>query len=194
MIIRDLLISPKRFTDLHRGLPGIPTNVLTVRLKELEQASVLRRRILPRPDGSIVYELTEYGMELEEIVDRLGRWGVKSMHEPREGEIITVDSLLTALRSTFCRDAARRLKASFELRFGEIVIHAVVNEGSLTVGKGNLPSPDLIIETGPALKALMAGEITPGEAVKNGSVRLIGDSKLLTRFVDIFHVDTLTRT
>ena len=73
LIIRDLLVQPKRFTDLRRGLPGIPTNILTARLKELEAAGIVERRLLPRPDGSVVYELTAYGAELEEVVDALGR-------------------------------------------------------------------------------------------------------------------------
>ena len=194
LIIRDLLVSPKRFTDLHRGLPGIPTNILTARLKELEQAGVVQRKVLPRPEGSIVYELTDYGLELEDIVDRLGRWGAKAMREPRAGETVTVDSLQTALRSTFCPQSAAGVHAGFELRFGEIIIHALVDDGSVKVGKGSLPAPDLIIETGPALKALMAGEITPAAAIENGSVHLTGNPKLLTRFVDIFHVDSLINT
>src|SRR5450755_253989 len=77
LIVRDLLVGPKRFTDLHRGLSGIPTNVLTDRLKELEQVGIVRRRLLPRPAGSIVYELTEYGQELEDVVLRFGLWGAK---------------------------------------------------------------------------------------------------------------------
>src|ERR1700737_2507239 len=77
LVIRDLLVGPRRFTDLHRGLPGIPTHILTARLKELEEAGVVRRRVLPRPANSIVYELTEYGHELEEALQALGRWGAK---------------------------------------------------------------------------------------------------------------------
>ena len=68
LIVRDLLVSPKRYTDLRAGLPRIPTNILSDRLKELERCGVVRRRILPRPEGSIVYELTEYVSELEQVV------------------------------------------------------------------------------------------------------------------------------
>src|SRR3981081_3351856 len=70
LVVRDLLVSPKRFTDLRRALPRIPTNVLSDRLRELEDAGVVHRRVLPRPAGSIVYELTEYGEQLEDIVLR----------------------------------------------------------------------------------------------------------------------------
>src|SRR4030088_766323 len=79
LIVRDLLIGPKRFTDLLRGLPGIPSNVLTARLKELEDAGVVRRRVLARPARAVVYELTEYGLELDAAVVELGRWGAKNL-------------------------------------------------------------------------------------------------------------------
>src|SRR5581483_3020027 len=92
LVLRDLFVGPKRFTDLHRGLPGIPTNILSARLKELEAAGVVQRRLLPRPNGAVVYELTEYGKELEGVVIGLGRWGAKSLDTPREGETVTVDS------------------------------------------------------------------------------------------------------
>src|SRR5258708_34409822 len=78
LIIRELLVGPRRFTDLRQGLPRIPTNVLSDRLKELEQAGIVRRRVLPRPAASVVYELTEYGNLLEEPPMRLGLWGAQS--------------------------------------------------------------------------------------------------------------------
>src|SRR5260370_5437408 len=127
LVVRDLLVGPKRFTDLLRGLAGIPTNVLTTRLKELEQAGIIQRRVLPRPASSIIYELTPYGLELEDIVVRLGLWGAKTLAEPRNGEVVTVDSLIMALRSTFRSEAARGVHAGFELRAGDIVIHARVD-------------------------------------------------------------------
>ena len=111
LILRDLLVEPKRFTDLHCGLPGIPTNVLTARLKELEAAGVVRRHVLPRPQGSVVYELTDYGAELEPVILELGRWGAKALDAPRHGEIITVESLIMAMRTTFRARNARGLRA-----------------------------------------------------------------------------------
>ncbi|MGZ3508963.1 MAG: winged helix-turn-helix transcriptional regulator [Vulcanimicrobiaceae bacterium] len=191
LIIRDLLVGPKRFTDLHHGLPKIPTNVLTARLKELEAAGVVRRRVLPRPAGSVIYELTEYGMELEDVVVGLGRWGAKLLDEPRPGEIITVDSITMAMRSTFHPEAARGLHAGYELHFGDIVIHASVDDGKLEAGAGPLPAPDLIIEAGPSIKDLMAGAIGPTEAVENGVVRLTGNADLLTRFAEIFRIEPM---
>src|SRR5919205_173368 len=109
---QDLLVAPKRFTDLRRGLPRIPTNILSERLKELEDTGVVRRRVLPRPAGSIVYELTEYGADLEDAIKHLGRWGARSLGEPRPDEIVTLDSLTMALRTTFRPEHAEGIHAS----------------------------------------------------------------------------------
>jgi DNA-binding HxlR family transcriptional regulator len=186
LVVRDLILGPKRFTDLRRGLPRIPSNVLSGRLTELEQAGVVRRRLLPRPASGVVYELTEYGSELEEIVLRLGLWGARSLGEARPDDVVTADSLLLALRATFRPGAARGLRASYELRLGEIVLHARVDKGALEVAEGPLADADLTLETDLTLRALMSGELSPGEAVQAGKVRLAGDLELLERFVEIF--------
>jgi DNA-binding HxlR family transcriptional regulator len=189
LIVRDLLVGPKRFTDLHRGLPRIPTNVLAARLKELESAGVVRRRVLPRPSSSVIYELTEYGAELEDVVIPLGRWGAKLLDEPHKDEIITADSMVMAMRSTFHPEAARGLRAGYELHFGDIVIHARVDGRKLEAAPGPLQKPDLIIQAGPGIKELMTGAISPAQAIKNKTVHLKGDAALLTRFAEIFRIE-----
>jgi DNA-binding HxlR family transcriptional regulator len=191
LIVRDLLVAPKRFTDLQRGLPGIPTSVLAARLKELEGAGVVRRRVLPRPEGSIVYELTAYGWELEDVLVQFGRWGAKSLGDPRADEIITVDSMVVALRSTFRAEAAQGIHATFELRVGEIVLNARVDDGEVEVHAGPAPAADLSIEAGPQIRALMAGEMTPREALRGGVVRVRGDGDLLASFAKIFRIDPM---
>jgi DNA-binding HxlR family transcriptional regulator len=188
LIIRDLLVGPRRFTDLRRGLPRIPTNILAARLKEFEEVGLVRRQVLPRPDGSVVYTLTERGADLEPAIQALGRWGARSLGDPRPDEIVTVDSLVMALRTTFQADAAAGPRVSYELRMGDIVIHACIDDGRLEVAQGPLTQPDLVIETGPALKALMAAEISPTEAIQTGSVALTGPPELLARFVAIFRI------
>jgi DNA-binding HxlR family transcriptional regulator len=188
LIVRDLLVEPKRFTDLQRGLPGIPSSVLTTRLKELESAGVVRRRLLPRPSG-IAYELTEYGQELEPVVVAFGRWGAKSLGDPREGETVTPDSMVMALRSTFRPEAARGLQAHYEVRLGEIVLSAIVNEDVLDVKAGSRPDPDCVITAGPAIRMLMAGEVTPAQAIADGFVSVAGDRALFDRFGAMFRID-----
>ncbi|HEY6326365.1 MAG TPA: helix-turn-helix domain-containing protein [Candidatus Cybelea sp.] len=188
LIVRDLLVGPKRFTDLQRGLPGIPSNVLTSRLKELEAANVVTRRVLPRPARSIVYELTEYGKELEDAVIRFGRWGAKSLGEPHPGEIVTPDSMAMALRSTFRPDAAGGVSAGYELRLGDVVVSARVHDGTVEAAAAPLPGADCVIEAGPGIRAVMAGEMTPKEAIENGVVRVSGKRRLFDRFAEMFRI------
>jgi DNA-binding HxlR family transcriptional regulator/putative sterol carrier protein len=190
LIVRDLLVGPRRFTDLRHGLPRVPTNVLSERLKELEAAGIVCRRVLPRPAASVVYELTEYGSQLEDVLMRLGLWGAQSLGEPRPGEIMTADSVVMALRTTFVPEAAHDLQASYELRLGDVVVHARINGGTVAVAEGALDHADLVIEAGPAVKDLMTGALSPAEAIAGGSVRLMGDATLLDRFVELFRIPT----
>ena len=188
LIVRDLLVGPKRFSDLQRGLPGIPSNILTTRLKELEDDGIIQRRLLPRPSGAIVYELTEQGRELEGPVISLGRWGAKRLGEPRTDETVTEDSIASALLATFRPEAAGRSNVSYELRLGQITVNAQVRNRQLRVGRGPLEDADLIIEAGPAIRALMAREITADEALRKKIVKVRGDKKLLTRFAELFRI------
>lgn len=188
MIVRDLLVGPKRFSDLHAGLPKIPTNVLTARLKQLEAAGVAERRALPRPPGGVAYELTPRGRALEDSVVAIGRWGAKLLDAPRDGEVVTVDSLAMALRTTFRPEAAADLRARFEVHVGDIVLHAILDGPAITVGRGPIEKPDLIVESSPALKDLMSGEITPRQALANGAMRITGSRKLFDRFAQVFRI------
>jgi DNA-binding HxlR family transcriptional regulator len=188
LVIRDLLVGPKRFSELQRGLPRIPSNILTSRLKELEEAGIVQRRAQARPARGSVYELTADGRALEEAVVALGRWGAKHLGAPRAEEIITADSLAMALRTIFRAEAATDCDLAFELHVGEIVVNAQVREGTVAVGKGPLPDPDLIIKGGPEIRALLAGEISPSEALRSGAARVQGKRALLGRFVQLFRI------
>jgi DNA-binding HxlR family transcriptional regulator len=189
LIIRDLLAGPKRFTDLQRGLPRIPSNILTARLKELEESGIVQRRALARSEGAgVAYELTAEGRELEGPMMALGRWGAKRLGERRPDEVLTEDSMQMALRSTFHPEYARDLKARYELRLGDVVVHACVADGKITVGKGALENADLVIEAGHGIRAVMAQELSPADAVKAKIVQLRGDRKLFTRFAEIFRI------
>ena len=188
LVVRDLILGPKRFSDLRRGLPRIPTNILAGRLRELEEAAVVRRRVLPRPAASVVYELTEYGEDLKPIVLTLGAWGARSLGDPRRDDTVNADSLVLALTATFQPDAARGLDASYELHVGPVVVHARIHNGRLEAAEGPLPGADLVLDPGPALKALMAGDIAPEEARQSGMIRATGKQDLLARFVEIFRI------
>ncbi|HEY0168863.1 MAG TPA: winged helix-turn-helix transcriptional regulator [Jatrophihabitans sp.] len=190
LIIRDLMIGPKRFTDLRQGLPRIPTNVLSARLKELEHHGVLQRRILPRPATAVVYELTPYGRELDDILLALGRWGSQSLGPPDADDIYTADSLMMAMRASYqggCSSAAPE-PVTYELRVTGVVIGLTVQDGQLGVTDGPQSEPDLVIETGHGFAALLTGRISAAEALENGSVHVTGDPELLSEFANTFRI------
>jgi DNA-binding HxlR family transcriptional regulator len=188
LIVRDLLVGPRRYTDLRRGLPRIPTNILSARLKELEAGGVVRRRLRPRPDSAVVYELTEFGAELEEAVLHLGRWGARAMSAPRPGEIVTADSLTTALKTTFVPEAARRVDAVYALRVGPVALRVHLRKGTLDVGEGPAEDAAATIEASPAIRAIMAGEVSPAAAIAAGDVTLSGDPALAPAFFAAFRI------
>ena len=199
LIIRDLLVGPRRYTDLKQGLPRIPTNILSTRLKELQEGGVVRR--IPLVRCGLVYELTNYGRELEPIVLALGRWGFRSMGEPDDGEIVTADSLTIALRTAF-RPEASSESLDFQIQVGAVELRAQVSDGELKVTQvappvtpagGSLPigEPELRFATGPGIRHLIAGTLTPAGAVQQDVVTVLkGNLKLLERFAELFRIDT----
>src|SRR5918999_2278628 len=145
LVVRELLLGPKRFTDLRAGMPHASPNVLAQRLRELEGAGVVRRRKLPPPAASRVYELTDWGMELEPIILGLGRWGARSPSKPSDAAI-GVDSLILSFRTMFDPQAAEGLSANYELHLGEDRFRAVVADGRFEIARGDADRPDAIIE------------------------------------------------
>lgn len=187
MVVRDLVAGPKDFEELHHGLPGMAAGTLSERLEELQRADVIRRT--PSRDGTaIVYALTGYGTELEEIIFRLGRWGAKRLGGPRRDEVVTPDSMIIAFRTLFRPEIARGMRLNYLVKMGDFAVHVRIDDENIEVGRGLIEDPDLIIEAGPALRALMAGELSPSEALETGSVRLTGDPNLFAWFVEIFHI------
>ena len=188
MIVRDLLVGPKRFSDLRDGLPGIPTNILSARLKQLEAAQIVDRHALPRPPGGVAYELTARGRDLEDSVVAIGRWGAHMLDAPRPNEIVTTDSIAMALRTTFRPESAHGVRGRIVLHVDEIVVHAIVDEARVTVGRGSLENADLVIFASPAIKAVMSGEMTPREALASGEIHITGSRRLFDRFAKMFRI------
>jgi DNA-binding HxlR family transcriptional regulator len=185
LVVRELILGPKRFTDLRDGLPGIGPNVLSQRLKELEESGILRRRTLPPPAGSTVYELTEWGSELDDVVIRLARWGARSPQMPREVSM-QPEWVVLGLRALF-EPAGEPQPATYELRFGDEVFWACVDERGLTIGRGEVDDPDLRITTAvEAFAGLVQGQVTPAAALRSGAVELDGDRKAFNRFLSLF--------
>jgi DNA-binding HxlR family transcriptional regulator len=145
LVVRELLLGPKRFSDLQAGLPGIGSNILSARLKELEAASVVSRRRLPPPAASWVYELTDRGRELGGIVLRLGHWGVNSPAFRQSDGTARPEWTALSLYARYHPSAATAGPVSVELRFGDETYSARIDEGELTIGRGAATSPDLIV-------------------------------------------------
>jgi len=186
LVVRELLLGPKRFTDLRAGLPNVSPNVLAQRLRELEQAGVVRRRKLPPPAASRVYELTDWGEELEPVITQLGRWGARSPSRPRDAGL-GVDSLILSFRTMFDPAAADGLRASYELRLGEDRFRVVVADGRLEVVRGSADRPDASIETDAGtLAALVYDDRELAEALRSGDVKIEGDELAVERFLELF--------
>jgi DNA-binding HxlR family transcriptional regulator len=191
LVVRDLVLGPKRFTDLQQTLPRIPVSILTSRLNELEEAGVVRRRVLSQLDAGVVYELTEYGNELDHIVLELGLWGARSLTYPRADEVFTLDTAIISLYTTFQEDAASGVHVNYELHHlgGEMIVHAMVDDGALKAAAGALPAADLVIEPqGPAIIDLFNGKLAAQDAISSGKVRIDGDPAHLELFTRLFHI------
>jgi DNA-binding HxlR family transcriptional regulator/putative sterol carrier protein len=187
LVVRELLLGPKRFTDLRRGLPNASPNVLSERLRELERAGIVRRRTLPPPAGSRIYELTDWGLELEEIVMSLGRWAARSPTPPSDAPIASADSIILALRARFESGAAPGLRASYEVRLGDDRFRIQVADDEIKVARGEAHQPDAIIETDPdTLNSVLWGTRSLADAQRSRRITVEGDEALVERFVLLF--------
>ena len=186
LVVRELLLGPKRFTDLRSGLPNASPNVLAQRLRELEQAAVVQRRKLPPPAGSWIYELTDWGRELKPIVMSLGAWAIHSPSFPDEAPV-GGDSVILALGTFFDAGAADGLAARYELRLGEDTFRVQVADGAIDVERGIATAPDATIATDIAtFRALLWTGRDLADALEAGEITIDGDHRLVTRFLKLF--------
>lgn len=186
LIVRDLLVGPRRYGELAAGLPRIPSNILAARLKELQSAGVLRRAPHSRV---IVYELTPYGRELEPIVLGLGAWGFKALDDPRDEQVITADSMTMDLRTAFQPQVAASLPATaYAARFAAAELLIRVDGAALEVMRGEGPA-DLAFATGAGIHRLISGGLTAERAIATGAVEVLsGRRSLLGRFAETFRL------
>ncbi|MBO3100609.1 winged helix-turn-helix transcriptional regulator [Cellulomonas fengjieae] len=186
LIVRDLLVGPRRYGELAAGLPRIPSNILAARLKELQEAGVIRRA--PR-SRVIVYELTPYGRELEPVVLALGAWGFKALGEPRDEQIITPAAMTMTLRTAFRPEVAADLPpTAYAAHVGGDGLVIQVDGDTLDVTRGDAPV-DLAFAAGPVILRLISGELAPERAIATGAVEVLhGRGDLLDRFASTFHL------
>jgi DNA-binding HxlR family transcriptional regulator len=186
LVVRELVLGPKRFSDLRSSLSGVSPDVLTERLRDLEVAGVVVRRTLPPPAGSRVYELSEWGRELEPVVLALGRWGSRAPF-PAGASQLGVDAFVLALKTLFDPLIAGGLKASYELRPGHDRFHARVGEKGLEITRSGAGHHDAVIEGNTAsLSAVLWHGRRLGEAVRSGDVRIEGSRTAVERFLSLF--------
>jgi DNA-binding HxlR family transcriptional regulator len=183
LVVRDLLLGPKRFTDLLAGLPGASSDVLTQRLRELVDVGVVLRRRLGPPAGSWVYELTPWGAGLEEIVVGLARWAHESPRMRYDLPLGT-DSLMLSIKTLFDGHAAADLRAKIALNLDDERFWIRIADGNLTMARGEIERPDVTLDTDTAtLLSLMQTNRSIDDALAAGQLRLTGDRAV----VDSFH-------
>jgi DNA-binding HxlR family transcriptional regulator len=188
LVVRELLLGPKRFTDLRRGLPGISSNILADRLEMLEVSGVARRRTLPPPAGSKVYELTDWGKELEAVIIAIGRWGVRSPWRG-EGDEVGVDGLMVSFRTMFDPESAGDLEASYEVVLEGQGFGIEVRNGSIRVYRGAPSDPDARIEAdvGTLADLVYEGGDLDG-ALRAGEIQIEGDRPAVERLMGLFQM------
>ena len=188
LVVRELLHGPKRYTDLADGLPGIGTNILAGRLRDLEEAGIIQKRRLPPPAAANVYELTPYGEELRDPLYALGRWGARSLGPPRPDDSLAPGWLVNAVRAT-CTTGCLPGKV-FELRVDDDVVTARFEDNELVVEPGSSGAADNVIETDAAtLFSLAAGQVSTRDAVKAKMLDITGDRRDAERFLSFFSFD-----
>jgi DNA-binding HxlR family transcriptional regulator len=187
LIVRELLVGPKRFTDLRTGLPTASPNVLSQRLRELESFGVVRRRKLPPPAASQVYELTAWGRELEPVAVALGRWGARAPLLEGEDVWMSLDSHVVSLRTLFDPVRAGDLSLRLELRLDEQPFRAEVQDRRLSVEPGEAAQPDVAVTCAPGtLIELIHGWRDVDAALAEGALGLEGDRAGFERFLELF--------
>jgi len=186
LVVRELLLGPKRFTDLRGGLPGVGPDVLAQRLRDLELAGIVRRGILPPPAGSRIYELTERGRELEPVLLALGRWGSRAALATG-GPALGVDAFVVALKTLFDPSGAGGLSESVELLMGGQRFHARVRGKRLQVVRSNGERPDATIQGDTrSLSAVLWHGRRLSDARAAGEITIEGSRPVAERFLKLF--------
>jgi DNA-binding HxlR family transcriptional regulator len=185
LVLRELMLGPRRFSELRGDLPGISANVLTQRLIELEQRGLVVKKRLPPPASVQVYEATAWGLEAEPIVQALGRWAARS---PRHDPTLPISgvSILLSFRTMFDParvSEARAMKATIGFRFGEDRYFVEIGDGKLGARRGEPEAADVVITGEPTMLAAVVYGKQPLDLVG-----IDGDRALFQRFVDLFEL------
>ncbi len=187
LLIRELLTGPKRYTDLLHGLPGIGTNLLAARLKELESAAVIRRSELPPPAASTVYELTERGHGLEDVIVPLARWGLPLLGRRAGTQAWHPEWSILALQATFRPERAAGINEQYQFEVDGEVFFARVNDGTVITGRGPATDPEFTLRAAAdTFLAVADGTLSAGDALETGRYEIDGDIAAFERCLKIF--------
>jgi DNA-binding HxlR family transcriptional regulator/putative sterol carrier protein len=187
LIVRELLMGPKRYTDLRAGLPGIASNLLAERLAQLEATGLVRRQRVAPPVPATLYHLTERGRALDTAIVELGRWGGLALGAPEPGRDFRASSFALGMRATFRPRMAAALDAEYEFHIGEETFSFHVGDGEARARQGTATEPRLVLEAdAETFLALLSGQLTSARALAGGGARLVGPRRELDRVLRIF--------
>lgn len=185
LIVRELIAGPRRFTDLMDGLCDISTNLLTERLKSLEQQGLVRRRALPPPAASLVYELTPLGHSLEKSLLELGKWGSQFV-PPMDEDVhfLHLGSYALTPKTFFRAEEAKGVHLTCELHIDQEVLSFQIDDGEMRVQQGESFRPTVVLHSSMQLyMGMLAGAIDPGDALSQGQIQVEGDLNALRQFL-----------
>ena len=182
LVIRELLLQgPCRYTDLRNGLPGIATNLLSDRLRELEAAGLVRREEAAPPVATTLFHLTEAGAQLEPALDALGAWGIRYMTQPAESDEFRSHWFAFPVALFLHDSEPDGPPLSIELRPGGRPAVVEVSGGEVRTRLGDAPSPDLVLDGHPRLiLGLLSARLSPAQARERG-LTITGDTTVLRR-------------
>jgi DNA-binding HxlR family transcriptional regulator len=190
LVVRELIFGPKRFSQLRDGLHGVSPNVLSQRLRDLEDGGIVRRDALDPPAGVPVYELTPRGLALEPILLELGRWG--SREPPPPAGRLSASAVLLALKTVFdpaAFDPAGAVDAIFALRIDGDWFGVTIASGSIAIAHGRVEHPAVAFETdAETLRSVAFGREPITAAERDGRLTVRGDRQLADRFTRMFPV------
>lgn len=188
LVVRELMLGPRRFGDLKKDLHGISANVLTQRLEGLEASGVVRRRKLPPPASVQVYELTEWGREIEPVFIVLGRWAARSPgHDPTLP--ISAVSIMLSFKTMFDPGRAGTAAMVVGFVFDETDFRVEIADGRLEARRGEIEDAQVTLTTLPQrVAAAVYGKVPLGTLEAGGDLSIKGDVRVFERFADFFHL------
>lgn len=191
LIARELMTGPLRFSDLKTALPGISTSMLTTRLNDLEVYGVITRRTTPPPTPAQIYELTEWGRGLEQVLITLGQWAVQSPHLP-QGKPMSAASILLSLKAMFAPSLAKGFSARLNLSCNGQAHSVWVGNSRLQLSHGHHNRPDASITGDPNLLAAIVYDGMALSEAETAGLLIEGDRSVVDRFKGLFPLPNLS--